>query len=329
MNKLLLAALVGGWTVIACGGVDVPTDTDQPVIGSDDSVDETDPNVGGEEVAAQGEGDTGEDGLAGDPDLADVPEGEEDPGEQAAGTGVFPNNSSVETTANLNLRSGPSTSKSILRTMPEGSIVKVIDGVASNGFIKVQHNGLQGYAAYRYLRAAAGGSTGGGGTGGSGSSKRDNAIAVAKTGVGFSYWWGGGRWLASGATSSNSGRCTGSCPNCSHSGSYGADCSGYVAKVWQVPASNTNVATNSHPYSTADFYSGTGGGQWSSISRSSIQKGDAMVYRSGGAGHIVVFESGDAWGSPAVYEARGCSYKIARNVRSFGSSWKTIKRTGW
>lgn len=327
MNKVLLAAVVGGWSMIACGGVDVPTDTDSPVFASDDSLDEETPAAAAEEDVVTTDGDTGDEGLDEGSDF----EGEGDPGEVAAATGaVFANGSSVETTANLNLRKGASTSHAVLRTMPEGSVVKVINGVASNGFIKVEHAGVQGFAAYRYLRAAPGSSGGGGSTGGDGvSSARTNAIARAKTGVGFSYWWGGGRWLASGATSSTAGRCSGSCPSCSHSGSYGADCSGYAAKVWQVPSSNTNVATSAHPYSTADFYSGTGGGQWASLSRSALKKGDALVYRKGSSGHIVIYDSGDAWGTPAVYESRACAYKINRNVRSFGSGYKAIKRTGW
>jgi len=326
------AVVVGSWMLMGCGGVDVPTSQDQQITGVDDSSDDTAaeaPANAEPAVAGDAEGDTGEDGLADDPEAnGPAVEGEGDPGEEAAVGAIFANGSTVECTANLNLRSTASTSGNVLRTMPDGSIVKVINGVAQNGFVKVEHNGLQGYAAYRYLQGAAGGTSGG--TGGTpSSSKRDAAIAIAKSGVGFSYWWGGGKWQASGATASNKGKCTGSCPSCSHSGQNGADCSGYVAKVWQVPSSNTNVATASHPYSTSDFFSGTGGGQWANVSKSSIQKGDALVYRSGGAGHIVIFESGDAWGQSWTYEARACSYGIVHNVRSIGSGYKGIKRTSW
>lgn len=325
-QALVAAVLVGGWVTVGCGGVEVPTSQDQQITGVDDSADESAADAPSGEVEVEAEGDTGEDGLVDDQAaVGEVVEGEEDPGEEAAITGIFPNNSTVECTANLNLRKSATTSSGVLRTMPEGSVVKVINGVASNGFIKVEHNGLQGFAAYRYLQAAAGGSTGSSPV----TTKRDAAISTAKSGVGFSYWWGYGKWQASGATASNKGKCTGSCPSCSHSGQNGADCSGYVAKVWQVPSSNTNVATNAHPYSTSDFFSGTGGGQWSNVSRSSIQKGDALVYRSGGSGHIVIYEKGDAWGQPWAYEARGCSYGIVHNLRSFGSGYKGIKRAGW
>ena len=64
--------------------------------------------------------------------------------------------------------------------------------------------------------------------------------------------------------------CTGSCPNCSHSGGYGADCSGYVAKAWQIPSSNINTTVESHRYSTATFVGSDS--QWSTVAR-----GDAKL----------------------------------------------------
>ena len=62
---------------------------------------------------------------------------------------------------------------------------------------------------------------------------------LARLGVGYSYWWGHGAWRSDGT---QHGTCTGSCPACSHTGGYGADCSGFVAKCWQIPtASPLNV----------------------------------------------------------------------------------------
>jgi hypothetical protein len=174
-------------------------------------------------------------------------------------------------------------------------------------------------------------SSGGGGStpppSGGGSSTIDNAIAKAKAGVGFSYWWGHGRWSLSGPTASTKGSCSGSCPSCSHSGSYGADCSGYVGKIWGVPSSNTDVTNDSHPYSTVNFNTNTS--LWSTVSRGSVKRGDAMVYNSGGAGHIFLYESGDGWGSMWAYEAKGCSYGIVHNLRTAGSTYHAIRRAGW
>ena len=86
---------------------------------------------------------------------------------------------------------------------------------------------------------------------------RDEIVANAKTVVGFSYFWGGSAWSPG---STNIGQCiplsADGCPNCQHKGPYGADCSGFVAKAWQI---DTPVALDVpyHPYSTATFASGT------------------------------------------------------------------------
>jgi cell wall-associated NlpC family hydrolase len=155
---------------------------------------------------------------------------------------------------------------------------------------------------------------------------RDDAVSRAKTGVGFSYWWGGGAWLPPGPNN-NAGTCTGNCPSCTHTGTYGADCSGYVAKIWQVPASNNDVTVNSHPYSTYNFnYEHE---HWSDVPRANAKKADALVYNVNGHGHIFLFESGDPWGSMWTYEARGCLTGIVHNLRTADNTYKAIAREGW
>ena len=149
---------------------------------------------------------------------------------------------------------------------------------------------------------------------------RDQILARGKTVIGYSYWWGHGRWKLSGA---NKGSCSGSCPSCSHYGSYGADCSGYVGKAWQVPSS-ISVSTDAHPYSTYHFYYQSN--HWSSISRSNAKKADAFVYHSGGAGHIVLYESGDPWGWVKAIECKGCSYGCVRGNRTLSSSYRARRR---
>jgi hypothetical protein len=151
---------------------------------------------------------------------------------------------------------------------------------------------------------------------------RDEIIGLARSGVGYSYWWGHGRWRSDGA---QHGSCSGSCPGCSHSGSYGADCSGFVAKTWQVP-SPSPVTTDAHPYSTREFRYNTT--HWTRIARDSAKKADAFVYRNDAntGGHIVLYESGDAWGQIWAYEAKGCSYGIKHNLRSLSSAYVGIRR---
>jgi hypothetical protein len=155
----------------------------------------------------------------------------------------------------------------------------------------------------------------------------DVATARAKSGVGFSYWWGHARWLPGGATSSTQGSCSGSCPSCTHAGSYGADCSGYVAKVWQVPSGNEDLTYDWHPYSTASFNGSST--LWSTVARDSLKKADALAYRADGAGHIILFESGDGWGSMWSYECKGCSAGCVRNLRTASSAYKGIRRAGY
>lgn len=59
--------------------------------------------------------------------------------------------SGAKTTSALNLRSGASTSKSIIMTMPAGA--EVIVGMTQNGWCKVVYNNTVGYASADYLKA--------------------------------------------------------------------------------------------------------------------------------------------------------------------------------
>jgi hypothetical protein len=149
---------------------------------------------------------------------------------------------------------------------------------------------------------------------------RDEIIARGKGVVGFSYWWGHGRWSTASVAK---GSCSGSCPSCSHSGSYGADCSGFVAKAWQVPSAIA-VTTDSHPYSTYNFYYESQ--HWSNISRGSTKKADSMVYRTSSGGHIFLFESGDPWGWMTAIECKSCSGGCVRGGRSASSAYVARRR---
>ena len=131
-------------------------------------------------------------------------------------------NGKMRTTGNLNLRKGAGTSFAVLAVIPSGTVVTLLDPTPKSGFLNIEFNGTAGWASGSYLAAV---TSTGGDTSVDGAASPDNAIARAKAAVGFSYYWGGGAWLASGPSSSTAGSCTGSCPSCSHSGKYGADCS--------------------------------------------------------------------------------------------------------
>jgi hypothetical protein len=149
---------------------------------------------------------------------------------------------------------------------------------------------------------------------------QDAIIQRAQEGVGYSYWWGHGAWSDDGA---NPGTCSGSCPSCTHGGSYGADCSGFVAKVWQVPSASS-LEIDEHPYSTQNFYNDQT--YWTQIDRSSVQQADAMVHWNGSEGHVALFDTGDdPFGSIWIYEAYGCATGIIHDMRTLDSSYRAIR----
>lgn len=230
-----------------------------------------------------------------------------------------PVGSSLVTTTDVNFRKGPGTSYSVIRVLAKGTKVEVVVATPSNKFYNVRHQGTVGWVHGAYLEIVQQlpGTT----------ASRTSAISRAKSSVSFSYWWGHGRWRPEGPTSSTKGSCAGSCPNCTHSGAYGADCSGLVAKVWQVPSSNDDVTVDMHQYSTADFDSDTS--QWKSVSRGVLLPADGLVYRASSSGHVVVYESGDGWGNMWLYECKGCSAGCVHNLRSLGSSYHGIRRSGY
>jgi hypothetical protein len=245
----------------------------------------------------------------------------------------------------LNLRDSIGTGATVLTVMPCGSIVQVYAGPSQTpvtGWWKVGYNDAQdmswaGWAAGNYLTNAASfdpsvcaelGSPvdfgapdlSGVDLAGATSALHQAIMERAQEGVGYSYWWGHGAWSETG---DDPGTCSGSCPSCTHGGSYGADCSGYVAKVWQVPSASS-LAIDEHPYSTESFYDDQT--YWTQIDRNSIQQADAMVHWNGSEGHIALFDSGDdPFGSTWLYEAYGCATGIIHDMRTLDSTYRAIR----
>jgi uncharacterized protein YgiM (DUF1202 family) len=222
----------------------------------------------------------------------------------------------VTATDGLNLRTGASTSNAIILVMPHGATVMV--NATSNGWFKVDYSGHSGWCSGLYLTPIGGNNN----PPPPANNGVAEAMARAESGVGFSYHWGGGCWEQGGSH----GACYGSCPNCTHSGTWGADCSGYVAKVWQVPGKSA-TSTCEHPYSTVNFNNSHD--HWYDVSRSNVKRGDAFVYNSGSEGHIFLYDSGDAWGWVTAYECKGCSYGCVKDSRTAYSIYKPIRREGF
>ncbi len=151
---------------------------------------------------------------------------------------------------------------------------------------------------------------------------RDEMVALAETSVGYSYKWGGACWTADG---SDPGTCVGVCPDCVHTGPWGADCSGHVGKIWQVPRPSP-LEECFHPYNTRHFRHETY--HWEPIPRSEALRGDAFVYRNEAdtRGHVVLFDrfdpSGDAW----VWECAGCAIGCVYRMRALGPEYIAIRR---
>lgn len=160
---------------------------------------------------------------------------------------------------------------------------------------------------------------------------RDDILCRAESGLGFSYSWGGECWNASGCSPDYSqgvgfcdgcgdgngcASCTASSPccymgaSCLHSGTWGADCSGYVTKVWQVPDPIALSACNVFRYVANSFRSS--GSYWDVISWNDLQRADSLAT----SAHVMLFHYWDSWGWPMVYEARGCFDGIVHHIRS-------------
>ncbi len=79
-------------------------------------------------------------------------------------TSTVANGTAARTTANLRLRSGPSTNSSTLTVLSQGTSVTILDGRPQNGFYMVSASGREGYCHGNYLALGSGSSQGGGGS---------------------------------------------------------------------------------------------------------------------------------------------------------------------
>jgi hypothetical protein len=149
---------------------------------------------------------------------------------------------------------------------------------------------------------------------------RDEILKLAAVSEGYSYWWGHGRYRDD---KSDIGTCSGNCPSCSHTGQHGGDCSGLVAKAWQVPQPIA-MDVDDHPYSTVDFRNATT--HWDPIDRDKVLVGDAFVHNENGAGHTYIFEKGDPWGDHWAYECKGCAWGCPHDLRSANDTYIAIRR---
>lgn len=95
----------------------------------------------------------------------------------------------VNTTAGLNVRTGPSTSYAKIATLSYGQSVNVLS--TSNGWSKINYSGSTGYVSSQYLQSTKPSSSSSSNSGSTSvSSSASSVIAYAKTLLGKPYVWG-------------------------------------------------------------------------------------------------------------------------------------------
>jgi len=230
----------------------------------------------------------------------------------------LPEQSKMVVGAPVNLRSSPSSDAVVSMIVPADAEVTLLQSGLENGFYKVSYQGREGWVYGAYLsQAVEFGQTSNALT----LQEIDYVVARTAPAMGYSYWWGGSQWGCGIAA----GWCSGSCPDCSHGGGGGSDCSGLISHGWHVPPSaSASTCTNYHPYSSSMFMDYRT--YWSQVSRSDLRKVDAISKY----GHIFMRISGDGWGTMEVYECGGCSTGCRHTYRTAGSEYIALRRnTGW
>lgn len=239
----------------------------------------------------------------------------------------------------LNCRSGPSTRYRVLRVLRGGTRGRVL--ARSGHWYRLSTSGTHCWSYGHYLCAASSGSSSSSSSSTTKSKpssspsgwnvpsayrlSRSGVLRTARAYVGFSYWWGGARLPYPHRTRGASrGRCYRSSYS-GHRGRYGADCSGFVGDVWQLPAFHS-FTSGAHPYSTWHFYHRRT--RWRAVSRHSSHSADALVYRSSRGGHVLILQRWSGWGRAYTYEARGCRYGIQHNLRTLSSRYVARRRRG-
>jgi rare lipoprotein A len=84
---------------------------------------------------------------------------EEGASDNALTSGSVSKGAELTTTANLNLRTGPSTSHSVITTMEKGSVVVALGDTQSGWYHVETQDGEQGWASGKYLKANGGSTT--------------------------------------------------------------------------------------------------------------------------------------------------------------------------
>ena len=211
----------------------------------------------------------------------------------------------LETTANLNLRTGPSTSHSVILVIPEGGKVTVVAAAPSGGFYHVKYGSHEGWSSGLYLKQVSSGSS-------------NTAVNRAESWVtAHMPYCGGvnhGHDYICGGTCDRTGAANNSAWN-----SYRSDCSGLISYAWGLPAPG-RVTSEFAPYN---------GGVSYVINASSLQPGDALNSRPDE--HIILFAGwiNRSAGKARIIEEYNCGHVATDHELTLQISGTSVYIPDW
>lgn len=218
----------------------------------------------------------------------------------------------------------------VIRVMPEQAVVRVGNPQDKNGYYQVIHAGTWGWIHGGELTERHGPIA-------PLSARRMQALRLAQSAMGFSYWWSNARWLSSGPTIMpvrNEGSCDGNCPKCTHEATgaveYGSDCSGFVSTVWGLPDTNPDTNPDNNGFATKAYAKANT--RWDTIDLEDAITGDAVVRHDDDRKHIfLVGAAMDEDGWLPTYECVGCEAgcRTQRRRDTGLSKWTAIRRSDW
>lgn len=218
----------------------------------------------------------------------------------------------------------------VVRVLPEQAVVRVGNPTAKQGFYQVIHAGTWGWIhggelTERHVPLP------------DLSPRRREALRLAQSAMGFSYWWSNARWVSTGPTIlpvTNKGTCDGNCPKCTHAATgdveYGADCSGFVSTIWGLPDSDPDTNPDNNGFGTKAYAKANA--RWKTISLDDVLTGDAVVRHDDSRKHIFLAGTApDDDGVFATYECMGCKAGCRTDQKRVTDlkGWTAIRRTGW
>lgn len=218
----------------------------------------------------------------------------------------------------------------VLRVLPEQAVLRVGNPLPKNGYYQVVHAGTWGWVHGDEMLERHEQPQGL-------SQRRLEALRLAQSAMGFSYWWSNARWQTSGPTilpADNTGDCDGNCPKCTHTATggveYGADCSGFISTIWGLPDTDPDTNPDNNGFGTKAYAKSNT--RWETIELADALTGDAVVRHDDRRHHIwMVGAAMDEMGRIPSYECVGCKAgcRTQRQLERNLAEWTVIRRADW